>query len=138
MTLHVECQGAARVPVAKGLVQQLQVAFPDEATLAVERAVAGGLSRALGDEGVELREVMCNRDYSRLCPEGVRLLTCIPRVVAWAAFFCITIFEDGPMPATAIPVWRQATFRVRHVASMRPRCVAAAEIAKANARQSLS
>ena len=59
-----------KVPVVSHLVSQLQGTFPEEPGLAVQKAVAAGLTRALGDEGIDLKEVICNRDYSSLCPEG--------------------------------------------------------------------
>ena len=61
----------SEVPIVSGLAQQLQGIFPEEPTLAVQTAVADGLLRAIGDEGIDLQEVSCNRDYSHLCPEGV-------------------------------------------------------------------
>lgn len=57
-------------PIVSGLSQKLSGAFPGEPQLAVERAVADGLERAMADEGLDLQDVTCNRDYSRLCPEG--------------------------------------------------------------------
>ena len=48
-----------------------QEAFPSEPTLAVEKAVADGLTHALGDENMNLNDVVCSRDFSQLCPEGV-------------------------------------------------------------------
>lgn len=42
--------------------------------LAVEKAAADGLTRALGDEGIGLSEVVCNRDYAKLCPQGRQYL----------------------------------------------------------------
>lgn len=65
-----QLEGLSRVPVVSGLVQQLQEAFPREPLLAVEKAVADGLVHALDDESLDLHDVMCDRDYSRLCPEG--------------------------------------------------------------------
>ena len=58
------------MPVVSGLTAQLQNIFPDSPRLAIDKAVASGLLRALGDEGFDLQDVTCNRDYSRLCPEG--------------------------------------------------------------------
>jgi len=63
-------EALSKVPVVSGLAAQLQNVFPDSPRLAIDKAVASGLLRALGDEGVDLQEVTCNRDYSRLCPEG--------------------------------------------------------------------
>lgn len=60
----------SEVPIVSGLAQQLQGIFPEEPTLAVQTAVADGLLRAIGDEGIDLQEVSCNRDYSHLCPQG--------------------------------------------------------------------
>jgi len=56
--------------LVSGLTTRLQGAFPGEPELAVRKAVADGLVRALGDEGLNLQDVVCNRDYSTLCPEG--------------------------------------------------------------------
>lgn len=61
---------SSEVPIASGLAPQLRGLFPSEPSLAVERAVSDGLLRALDDEGIPASEVTCNRDYSRLCPEG--------------------------------------------------------------------
>ena len=61
----------SEVPIVSGLAQQLQGIFPEEPTSAVQTAVADGLLRAIGDEGIDLQEVSCNRDYSHLCPQGV-------------------------------------------------------------------
>jgi len=62
--------GLSGVAVASGLAAHLKQIFPDEPDLAVEKAVADGLVRALSDEAMEVSEVMCNRDYSQLCPSG--------------------------------------------------------------------
>ena len=59
-----------RIPIASGIAQQLQEIFPGEPMMAVEKAAADGLIRALGDEGIGLSEVVCNRDYAKLCPQG--------------------------------------------------------------------
>ena len=61
--------------MVSGLVSQLQGVFPQEPELAVQKAVADGLVRALGDEEADLNDVTCNHDYSILCPEGKLLLT---------------------------------------------------------------
>lgn len=63
-------EGLSKVPLVSGLVEQLQETFPGEPTLAIEKAVAEGLSRSLGDEQIDLHEIACARDYSKLCPEG--------------------------------------------------------------------
>lgn len=60
----------AKAPLVNGLVERLSVAFPGEATSAIEEAIANGLERALGDELVDVHEVSCVRDYSGLCPDG--------------------------------------------------------------------
>jgi len=62
--------GLSGVAIASGLAAQLKQIFPAEPDLAVEKAVADGLVRALSDEAMEVSEVMCNRDYSQLCPSG--------------------------------------------------------------------
>lgn len=62
--------GLSRVPVASGIVQHLKEVFPAEPMMAVEKAAADGLTRALGDEGIGLSEIVCNRDYAQLCPQG--------------------------------------------------------------------
>jgi len=64
------CEGLSRVPVASGIVQHLKEVFPAEPMMAVEKAAADGLTRALGDEGIGLSEIVCNRDYAQLCPQG--------------------------------------------------------------------
>jgi hypothetical protein len=51
-------------------VQHLKGFFPAEPMMAVEKAAADGLTRALGDEGIGLSEIVCNRDYAQLCPQG--------------------------------------------------------------------
>ena len=48
-----------------------QEVFPSEPILAVEKAVADGLTHALGDENINLNDVVCSRDFSQLCPEGM-------------------------------------------------------------------
>lgn len=53
-----------------GLEGKLQASFPEEPEIAVRKAVSGGLVRALGDEGLNLQDVVCNRDYAMLCPTG--------------------------------------------------------------------
>jgi len=58
------------VEVVSGLAARLKEIFPAEADLAVQKAVADGLVRALGDEAMDIKEVTCNRDYSQLCPAG--------------------------------------------------------------------
>lgn len=65
-----EFEGLSRVPVVNGMAQQLQEVFPSEPILAVEKAVADGLTHALGDENINLNDVVCSRDFSQLCPEG--------------------------------------------------------------------
>lgn len=62
--------GLPEVVVASGLAAQLQIIYPSEPGLAVDRAVADGLAQALGDEAVDVNEVSCKRDYSQLCPSG--------------------------------------------------------------------
>ena len=63
-------QALSKVPVVSSLGAQLRSVFPDQPQLAIDKAIASGLVRALGDEGLDLEEVSCKRDYSRLCPEG--------------------------------------------------------------------
>jgi len=63
-------EALSKVPVVNSLAEQLQNVFPDSPKLAIDKAVASGLVRALGDEGLDLQDVTCNRDFSRLCPEG--------------------------------------------------------------------
>lgn len=63
-------EALSKVPVVSGLASQLGIVFPEVPELAVKKAVAAGLVQALGDEGADLHDVTCNRDYSRLCPEG--------------------------------------------------------------------
>ena len=60
----------SHVPVVNGMVAELQKTFPQQPTLAIERAVADGLIQTLEDEGIDAHEVQCVRDYSKLCPEG--------------------------------------------------------------------
>ncbi len=81
-----ECKGLSKVPLVSGLVQKLQAAFPGEPALAVEKAVADGLVRSLGDERIDLHEVMCIRDYSRLCPEGKGVFACAAQFSLHIAF----------------------------------------------------
>lgn len=68
--MAVPFEALSKVPVVSGLASQLRSVFPDQPQLAVDKAIASGLVRALGDEGLDLGDVACNRDYSRLCPEG--------------------------------------------------------------------
>lgn len=63
-------EGLSHKPIVTGLVEQLQKIFPREPLLEVERAVSDGLARATHDENLEVGEVTCMRDYSRLCPDG--------------------------------------------------------------------
>lgn len=56
--------------LVNGLEGKLQVSFPEEPEIAVRKAVAGGLVRAIGDEGLNLHDVVCNRDYAVPCPTG--------------------------------------------------------------------
>jgi len=63
-------EALSKVPVVSGLGSQLRSIFPEHPQLAIDKAIASGLIRALGDEGLDLEEVACKRDYSRLCPEG--------------------------------------------------------------------
>ena len=58
------------MPLVGGLAQQLQKVFPGVPSLAIEQAISDGLARASEDEGIDLSELVCSRDYSRLCPEG--------------------------------------------------------------------
>ena len=67
-------EGLWRIPIASGIAQQLKEIFPGEPMMAVEKAAADGLTRALGDEGIGLSEVVCNRDYAKLCPQGRQYL----------------------------------------------------------------
>lgn len=62
--------GLPEITVASGLAAQLQMIFPSEHGLAVDRAVADGLAQALADEAMDINEVSCNRDYSQQCPSG--------------------------------------------------------------------
>ena len=82
-------EGLSRVPVVSGLVQDLQVQFPSEALLGVEKAVADGLVRALDDESMDLESVMCDRDYSRLCPEGELLSAIVDRASLLSSFLIL-------------------------------------------------
>ena len=75
-------QALAHVPILKSLPQQLKKVFPEEPNLAVENAIADGLMRALGDEDMDLEEIVCNRDYSQMCPQGfVHELCYSPRLL---------------------------------------------------------
>ena len=60
----------SKVPVLSGLAQNLGRIFPEEPVIAVEEAVAHGLIKALGEENLGLHDIVCDRDYSRLCPDG--------------------------------------------------------------------
>lgn len=64
------CEGLSRIPIASGIVQHLKEIFPGEPMMAVQKAATDGLTRALGDEGIGLSEIVCNRDYAQLCPQG--------------------------------------------------------------------
>lgn len=66
--LHQEA--LSNSPIVSGLEQQLQEAFPEEPTLAVQGAIASGLMKAMSDEGMDVDQISCVRDYSRLCPAG--------------------------------------------------------------------
>jgi hypothetical protein len=68
-------KGLSHKPIVTGLVEQLQKIFPREPLLEVERAVSDGLARATHDENLEVGEVTCMRDYSRLCPDGASILS---------------------------------------------------------------
>jgi len=62
--------GVAGFAIASGLAAELGQIFPAEPDLAVERAVVDGFAHALGDESMDVSEVICSRDYSQLCPWG--------------------------------------------------------------------
>ena len=99
----LKSQALSNAPVVHGLASQLQEIFVNQPMLAVERAVADGLARALNDEGMDTAEVVCNRDYSRLCPEG----SSSQRVSAlsfasYHAFSC----KDGLTQAMATRAWQ--------------------------------
>ena len=63
-------EGLSKVPLVSGIAKELQNVFPEEPALAIERSIAEGLAQSLADEGIDIHEVLCTRDYSRLCPEG--------------------------------------------------------------------
>ena len=65
-----DAKALSHVPLVNGMVAELRKTFPQQPTLAIERAVADGLIQTLEDEGTDTHEVRCVRDYSRLCPEG--------------------------------------------------------------------
>lgn len=65
-----QSEALSGVPVVNGLVRQLAAVFSGQPLLSIEKAVADGLMHALDDESMDIAEVACNRDYSRLCPEG--------------------------------------------------------------------
>jgi len=50
-------QGLPEITVASGLAAQLQMIYPSEHGLAVDRAVADGLAQALADEAMDINEV---------------------------------------------------------------------------------
>lgn len=63
-------EALSTVPLVSSLGAQLHSVFPEQPQLAIDNAVASGLIRALGEEGLDIEDVICTRDYSRLCPEG--------------------------------------------------------------------
>jgi hypothetical protein len=50
-------QGLPEIAVASGLAAQLQMIYPSEPGLAVDKAVADGFAQALGDESMDVNEV---------------------------------------------------------------------------------
>ena len=57
-------------PFLKSVLQ----AFPDTPEPAVRSAMQDGLQAAASDEGVSAHEMLCARDYSGTCPQGVAQL----------------------------------------------------------------
>ena len=113
LLLHVFCMSEAslsEVPIVSGLAQQLQGIFPEEPSVAVQTAVADGLLRAIGDEGIDLQEVSCNRDYSHLCPEGVPRSFTIEASTFMRAPWCV---QAGLIQVMEILVWRQQIIKAR-------------------------
>ena len=66
----VRIEALSEVPVVNGLVRQLAAIFSGQPMLSIEKAVSDGLLHALDDENIDVAEIACNRDYSKLCPEG--------------------------------------------------------------------
>lgn len=63
-------EALSKVPLVSSLGAQLHSVFPDQPQLAIDKAIASGLIQVLGEEGLDVEDVICVRDYSRLCPEG--------------------------------------------------------------------
>jgi hypothetical protein len=44
--------------------------FPAEADAAIDGALKQALEVVVADEGISTNDLVCDRDYSRQCPEG--------------------------------------------------------------------
>lgn len=55
---------------AGGIQQQLETLYASEPADRVQRALIMGLRRAASEESIDLKELACDRDYSRACPPG--------------------------------------------------------------------
>jgi hypothetical protein len=59
-------------PLLDGLAEELLKSFPAMPRAMVERVLAESLRTAAYDEGMELADVSCARDYGAACPEGTK------------------------------------------------------------------
>jgi len=63
-------EGLSSAPLLDGLAEQLVQDYPSQPPVAIEKALSDGLKTAADDEGMQLSDLTCNRDYSVACPEG--------------------------------------------------------------------
>ena len=114
--LHVcdlDLEGLSKVPLVSGIAKELQNVFPEEPALAIERSIAEGLAQSLADEGIDIHEVLCTRDYSRLCPEGDSVVDYDNEIFEFSAkLLCLCIAEDGQTVGMAASVWLRGAIKV--------------------------
>ena len=106
-------EGLSKVPLVSGIAKELQNVFPEEPALAIERSIAEGLAQSLADEGIDIHEVLCTRDYSRLCPEGDSVVDYDNEIFEFSAkLLCLCIAEDGQTVGMAASVWLRGAIKV--------------------------